>query len=65
MIADIAVFDPARIIDRSEFTNPHQYSEGVHHLFVNGKAVLLDGTMTGARPGRALRGPGYQPGEPR
>lgn len=58
MKADIVVFDPVRIIDRSEFTKPHQYSEGVVHHLVNGTPVLLDEKMTGARPGRVLYGPG-------
>jgi dihydroorotase/N-acyl-D-amino-acid deacylase len=60
MFADVVVFDPARIVDRSEFTNPHQYSEGVQHLFVNGVQVLAAGKMTDARPGRVLYGPGRQ-----
>lgn len=54
-IADIAVLDPAAIVDRATFDDPHQYAEGVHHVFVNGEAVLLDKEMTGARPGRVLR----------
>jgi dihydroorotase/N-acyl-D-amino-acid deacylase len=58
MKADIVIFDPDRIIDRSEFGNPHQYSEGVSHVLINGVAVLDDGTMTEARPGEILRGPG-------
>jgi dihydroorotase/N-acyl-D-amino-acid deacylase len=53
--ADIAVLDPKRVIDRATFADPHQFSEGVEHVFVNGQAVLLDGRMTGARPGRVLR----------
>jgi dihydroorotase/N-acyl-D-amino-acid deacylase len=53
--ADIAVLDPQRIIDRATFDDPHQFSDGVEHVFVNGRAVLLDGSMTGARPGRVLR----------
>ena len=57
-IADIAVLDPGQVIDRATFKNPHQLSEGVHHVFVNGQAVLLDGAMTGARPGRVLRSAG-------
>lgn len=60
MKADIAVFDADRVIDKSEFGNPHQYSEGFSHVLVNGVPVLVDGTMQAARPGRALYGPGYQ-----
>lgn len=53
--ADIVVFDPEEIIDTATFEQPHQYALGVHHVFVNGEAVLLDKTMTGKRPGRVLR----------
>ncbi len=60
-MADIAVFDPDTIIDRATFDDPHQYAEGVHHVFVNGQAVLLDKVMTGARPGRVLRSPAARP----
>jgi N-acyl-D-amino-acid deacylase len=54
-IADIAVIDPAKVIDKATFENPHQYAEGAHHVFVSGEAVLLNGEMTGARPGKILR----------
>jgi len=54
-MADIAVFDADEIIDTATFEDPHQYAEGVHHVFVNGQAVLLHKEMTGARPGRVLR----------
>lgn len=54
-MADIAVLDPATVIDRATFKNPHQLSEGVLHVFVNGQAALIDGEMTGVRPGRVLR----------
>jgi len=60
-IADIAVFDPDEIIDKSTFEDPHQYAIGVHHVFVNGKAALLNEEMTGARPGRVLRSTGARP----
>lgn len=56
--ADLAVFDPARVADRATFEKPHQYAEGFVHVFVNGKAVLLDSRMTGEMPGRVLYGPG-------
>ncbi len=54
-IADIAVLDPDKVIDRATFKEPHQLSEGVHHVLVNGQAVLLNGEMTGERPGHVLR----------
>ncbi len=57
MKADIAVFNPQTVIDKSEFNNPHQYAVGFRDVFVNGKAVLLDGKMTGVRPGQILYGP--------
>lgn len=58
--ADIVIFDPNTIIDRATFEEPHQYAEGVHHVFVNGEQVLEDGEHTGNMPGRVVRGPGYQ-----
>ncbi|HET6565840.1 MAG TPA: amidohydrolase family protein, partial [Xanthomonadales bacterium] len=53
--ADIAVFDPAQVADTATFENPHQYALGMRHVFINGQAVLLDGRMTGVRPGKVLR----------
>ena len=58
MFADVVVFDPATIADRATFEQPHQYAVGVRHVFVNGTHVLKDGEHTGAKPGRALWGPG-------
>ncbi len=57
--ADIVVFDEARIIDRSTYTEPFQYSEGIEYVLVNGQIVLEKGKHSGARPGRALRGAGF------
>ncbi|MEJ2273749.1 MAG: D-aminoacylase [Woeseiaceae bacterium] len=59
-IADIVVFDPATVIDRATFAQPHQYAEGVQHVFVAGKPVLLDGQPTGLRPGRLLRSASFE-----
>jgi N-acyl-D-amino-acid deacylase len=56
--ADVTVFDPRTVADRATFEKPHQYSVGVKHVFVNGTQVLKDGEHTGAKPGRALWGPG-------
>jgi len=61
MYADITVFDPRTVSDRATFEQPHQPSVGIEDVFVNGQAVLRRGTMTDARPGRGLRGPGYRP----
>jgi N-acyl-D-amino-acid deacylase len=58
MFADVVVFDPATIADRATFNKPHQYAVGMKHVFVNGVQVLKDGEHTGAKPGRALAGPG-------
>lgn len=60
MKADLVIFDPDTIIDRSVYENPHQLSEGVSDVIVNGVVVLRNGKMTGALPGRILRGRGYR-----
>jgi N-acyl-D-amino-acid deacylase len=57
--ADVVVFDPQRITDRATFAEPHQYAEGVVHVFVNGVHTLRDGEHTGATAGRFVRGPGW------
>ena len=58
--ADIVVFDPAKVRDKATFAKPHQYAEGVIHVFVNGAQVLKDGEHTGAKPGRFVKGPGWR-----
>lgn len=57
--ADIVVFNQKTIGDRATFENPHQVSTGVHHVFINGIAVIKNGKHTDAKPGRIVRGPGY------
>lgn len=57
--ADVVIFDPATIGDRSTFEKPHQYSVGMRDVFVNGVGVLRDGEHSGATPGRAVRGAGW------
>ena len=54
-VADVVVFDPARVRDVATYTDPHRYSEGMVHVFVNGVAAVRDGAFTGDRPGRVLR----------
>ncbi|HLJ94786.1 MAG TPA: amidohydrolase family protein, partial [Gemmataceae bacterium] len=56
--ADMVLFDPQTIADRATYDQPHQYAVGVRHVFINGVQVLKDGEHTGAKPGRALWGPG-------
>ena len=58
--ADVVVFDPAGIKDNATFDKPHQYSEGMIHVFVNGVQVLKDGEHTNAKPGRFVKGPGFK-----
>jgi N-acyl-D-amino-acid deacylase len=60
--ADLVLFDPKEIADLADFQNPHQYAVGVKNVWVNGKLVLLNGEPTEERPGRFIKGPGYQKG---
>jgi N-acyl-D-amino-acid deacylase len=52
--ADLVVFDPNQVIDKSTFTQPHQYPVGINHVLVNGQFVILDGIHTGALPGQVV-----------
>jgi N-acyl-D-aspartate/D-glutamate deacylase len=61
LAADIIVFDPLTVRDRSTFAEPMQPSEGIHYVLVNGQVVIAEGKYTGAKPGRVLRGSGYRP----
>ncbi len=61
LAADIVVFDPATIRDLATYEDPNQLSVGMRFVLVNGVPVIAEGRMTGALPGKVLRGPGYQP----
>ncbi|MGB6264324.1 MAG: amidohydrolase family protein, partial [Candidatus Acidiferrales bacterium] len=59
--ADVVVFDPGKVHDVATYDNPNQLSVGMDYVLVNGQLVIDDGKMTGALPGKVLRGPGYRP----
>ncbi|HEX6973809.1 MAG TPA: amidohydrolase family protein, partial [Vicinamibacterales bacterium] len=54
MVADIAVFDPAKIQDTATYTDPHHLATGMSYVLVNGVVVVNDGKFTDARPGKVL-----------
>jgi N-acyl-D-aspartate/D-glutamate deacylase len=56
--ADLAVFDPARVIDTATFERPHQYPLGIEYVIVNGEVTVERGAHTGARAGQVIYGPG-------
>ena len=55
MAADLVLFDPARVQDKSTYAQPHQYSQGFDFVLVNGQIVVDSGKLTAARPGQPLR----------
>jgi N-acyl-D-amino-acid deacylase len=58
--ADVLVFDPVKVQDHATFSDPHKYSTGMVHVFVNGVQVLKYGEHTGAKAGRFVKGPGFR-----
>ena len=59
LAADVIVFDYQQLADQATFAAPHERALGMKHVLVNGTPVLTNGKFTGRRPGRVLRGPGY------
>jgi N-acyl-D-amino-acid deacylase len=57
--ADIVIFDENTIIDQATFDKPHQFPLGISYVIVNGAPVFENNEVTAARPGMAVRGPGY------
>jgi N-acyl-D-amino-acid deacylase len=55
LVADIVIFDPAKIQDHATFEKPHQYATGMVHVLVNGVPVLANGEHTGAKPGKFVK----------
>ena len=61
MWADVVVFDPETVRDLATYDEPNRLSEGMAYVLVNGIPVIEQGKMTGALPGKVLRGAGYVP----
>jgi dihydroorotase/N-acyl-D-amino-acid deacylase len=61
MWADLVVFDPQTVRDVATFDDPNRLSEGMEYVLINGLPVIENGKMTGALPGKVLRGAGYAP----
>jgi N-acyl-D-amino-acid deacylase len=62
LVADVTVFDYESFADKASFENPHQYSQGLYYVIVNGEIVVQNNTHTGKRPGKILYGPGARSG---
>ena len=56
----MAIFSADTISDHATFENSHQYSTGMEYVLVNGVPVVSEGKHTGAMPGRAVHGPGWE-----
>lgn len=55
--ADLTIFDPQQIIDKSTFQEPAKYSEGIKFVVVNGVLIVKDGQLQSVFPGRPIRAP--------
>jgi dihydroorotase/N-acyl-D-amino-acid deacylase len=57
--ADVTVFDPATVLDKSTFQAPHQYPDGIPYVVINGRLAFENGVYHDVRAGRVVRGPGF------
>jgi N-acyl-D-aspartate/D-glutamate deacylase len=64
MAADITVFDPQTIIDRSSYERPTERPEGIRFVWVNGRLAVKDGKLTGTAAGHTLFRTGFMPMRP-
>jgi N-acyl-D-amino-acid deacylase len=55
MQADITIFDPDKVIDKSTYQDPIQFPEGIEYVIVNGTITVKNGIHTGKRAGKVLR----------
>jgi N-acyl-D-aspartate/D-glutamate deacylase len=62
--ADLAVFDPATVGETNSFEKPKSYAKGMEYVIVNGTLVIDKGEHTGAKPGKAILGPGFRAATP-
>ena len=62
--ADLVAFDLSKVKDLATYEEPRRYSPGFPYVAVNGVLVVDEGRITGAKPGKVMRGPGYARGNP-
>jgi len=55
MKADLVIFNPATVIDKATFENPHQYPEGIQYVIINGQISVDNGEFQKLRAGQVLR----------
>ncbi len=55
MFADITIFDKNTIIDKATFEDPHQYSEGIYYVLVNGSVAIDNGEFQNIKAGIVLK----------
>lgn len=60
MLADVTIFDFERVADLASYTEPHRFPVGIRHVLVNGVPIIHDGSVTGEKPGRVLKGAGRE-----